>query len=592
MVKLLFILITLGGFLFYSCQYQKEQNDSSLKSEKDVHASSSNSEHILVKHEEKNNETAPQKSVSLAHLKDINAFMGSYCYQCHGEKKQKGKLRLDTLDFNKDTILAWQDVVDQLTTGDMPPEDEKAPSSEERQKMISAVQDEINKFDTKPESSILRRLTQREYLNTVRDLFEMRTEVFMGASEFPPDERKHNFSNNGETLVTSSYLMDKYLDAANAVVKQILPEEKAKPKTQKWIFTPPFDTRTRDYVSWFYGKYKYQDILQNDTSLRAIYLHLQDFKQGVPERGFYKIKLKVEGLNRQKNPSPLGNKEEALSIKIAAGTIKDGDVGKAIKSDKFIGEFSLPDDKVHTLEIKTWLEKGYTPKFTFPQGHDTVKETSNRAFKRNKPFFLKGHDGKKYRSADAFKWMKKKNRLSKQGGDRIVSEWAVFMEEYSKHFPTLRMYKVEIEGPFYDEWPHKPKHKLLGDKTYSSCNPEEIITKLAARAFRRPVQRQEIQPILDFVNQTQKQTGSKKEAIANGIRVILCSPQFYYHYENGGKLSDYALANRLSYFIWSTMPDARLASLAREGKLSNKDTLRAEMERMLKDPKAKQLTFN
>ena len=583
MIKLLFIFLTAAGFACYSCQYQKEIDtaiETATESETFVKTSVVTDEIELA-----------EKVISQPHSKGVDSFLNSYCYNCHGEKKQKGKLRLDNLTFNKETILVWQDVVDQLTVGDMPPEDEKMPGDEERRMVISAIKSEIHKFNPKPESSVLRRFTQKEYINTIRDLFEMRTEVFMGASEFPPDERKHNFSNNGEALVTSSYLMDKYLDAANAVVEQILPEEKSAPKAKKWTFTPPFDTETRDYVTWFYGKYKYQDILQNDTSLRAIYLHLRDFKKGVPERGFYKIKVELEGRNRLKNPSPLGNKEEALSIKIAAGNIKDGDIGKSIKSDKFIGEYSLPDDKVHTIEIRTWLEKGYTPKFTFPQGHDTVKKSSNKAF-RTKPFYIKGTDPKKYQSAKMFSWMETKHPKSRNGADRILSEWAVFMEEYSKHFPTLRLYKVEIEGPFYEEWPHKPVTKLLGGKSYDNCNPQEVISKLAEKAFRRPVQREEIQAILNFVDQTQKQTGSKREAIANGIRALLCSPQFFYHYENEGRLDDYALANRLSYFIWSSLPDERLMSLAGDGKLSNAEVLKTELQRMLKDPRAAELTVN
>ena len=588
MIKLLFIFLSVGAFAFYSCQYQTDQ---SLKQNDPTNAV-----------QEKTGELSPEntevsvvpaiKSIPIAHLKDMNSFMDSYCYRCHGEKKQKGKLRLDNLEFNEESMLVWQDVVDQLSTGDMPPEDEKMPSKEERQKMITAVQSEINKRNIKPNYAVLRRLTKKEYINTVRDLFQMRTEVFMGASEFPPDERKHNFSNNGKTLVTSSYLVDKYLDAANEIVKQVLPEEKAKPKVQKWTFNPPFDDKSRDYVSWFYGKNKYQDLLQNDISLRDIYLHVRKFSKGVPARGYYNIKLTVEGKNRKKNPSPLGNKLEALSIKVAAGKESDGSAGKAIKSDKFIGEYPLPDDKIHTVEIRTWLEKGYTPKFTFPQGHDTVKQSSNYAFKRNKPFFLKDVNSKKYTNPKQFKWLKGNNRISKKGGDRIVSEWAVYMENYSKHFPTLRMYKVEIEGPFYEEWPHKSKSSLLEGKTYSNCDPQEIISKLAKKAFRRPLQRIEIQAILDFVNATQKKTGSKREAIANGIRALLCSPQFFYHYENEGKLDDFALANRLSYFVWSTMPDEKLMSRARSGQLSNTDTLKSELERMLKDPKSKQLTFN
>lgn len=584
MTKLVFIFFALATFTYYGFKYQEGTEQSELTSNKGPKTESS------FKDEKPKIES--QQLADLAHSNILKPFMENYCFSCHNEKKKKGKLRLDNLAFNSESMLVWQDVVDQLTTGDMPPEDEKIPTMEERQKVISAVQVELDRHGSKPSNSVLRRLTKNEYVNTIRDLFGMKTEVFMGASEFPPDERKHNFSNNGEALVTSSYLMDKYLNSANALVEQILPqEEKAKPKAQKLTFTPPFLSKTRDHSSWFYGKDKFQDILQNDTSLRDIYLHIKKFENGAPERGLYKIKLTLEGKNRTKNPSPLGNKLEALSVKLTAGKQTDGSLGRAAKSDKFIGEFPLPDDKVYTLETSTWLEKGYSLKITFPQGLYTVKQASNRA-RRNKPDYLKGVNPKRYIDKSKFSWTKKVLGKKPKASHPIDSQWATFMEEYSKHYPTLRLYKVEIEGPFYDEWPHRPKKFILGDKSYENCNPQDVISKLAVKAFRRPVERGEIQPILDFVNDTYRKTHNKREALANGIRAILCSPQFFYHYENKDKLDEYALASRLSYLVWSSMPDERLMSLASAGKLSNKETLQAELERMLRDPRSKQMTFN
>ena len=584
MIKILSIFLTLGIFTYAGCLYRKTHEPSKLEVNRKVES-------------KKEQKSVTQVSTSISvdpkiHSQTIKPFFQNYCFKCHNEDKQKGKLRLDNLEFNSDSLLVWQDVIDQLTTGDMPPEDEKMPGDSERKKLISSIQNELDKFGKKENYAVLRRLTQKEYINTIRDLFQMRTEVFMGASEFPPDERKHNFSNNGEALVTSSYLVDKYLDAANAVVDQILPEETSKPQPHKWTFTPPFRMSQRDYASWFYGHYNYQDILQNDTSLRDIYLTIDKFENGVPERGFYKIKITVEGRNRKKNPSPLGNKNEALSIKIAAGTKKDGEVGKSIKSDKFIGEFPLPDDQVQTIEFKTWMEKGYTPKFTFPQGLDTVKNATLKAYKKHRDSLIKDANFKKYMDPKQFSWLKEKNKQIKKGADTLSSRWAVFMEEYSKLYPTLRMYKVEIEGPFYNEWPHKPKSLLLNGLTYEECKPLEVIEGLAQRAFRRPVKKEEIKPILDFVKQTYDQTGSKREALANGIRAVLCSPQFFYHYENEGELDNFALASRLSYFIWSSMPDDRLMSLAETGKIKDRQILKSELERMLKDPRAEQLTFN
>ncbi|MCH2207471.1 MAG: DUF1592 domain-containing protein [Lentisphaerales bacterium] len=530
--------------------------------------------------------------VSEAHLTKMGAFMDSYCYSCHNEQKKKGKLRLDDLQFNAENLLVWQEIADRITTEDMPPEDEKMPTQKERQDMVLAILENIENIGKGATQSPLRRLTQKEYVNTVRDLFSMRTEVFMGASEFPPDERKHNFSNNGEALVTSSYLMDKYLDAANAIVDQVLPEETTKPKTQKWSFKPPFRLSKQDFVSWYYGRRDFQDMMQNETSLREIYLYVDKFSQGVPERGLYKIRVQVEGMNRNKRPSPLGNKLESLSIKVAAGILADGDLGRAVKSDKFIGEYPLPDDEKHTIEFTTWLEKGYTPKFAFPQGLDLVKAEAFKVMNKRPGALFKNIKSKKYQDPKEFKWLKGRNILSKRGGGRLSSAYAAFMEEYAKDHPTLRLYEIDIEGPFYEEWPHRPKTVLLDNKTYEECIPQEEIAELAAKAFRRPVANDELQPILDFVKATYKKTGSKREALANGIRAILCSPQFYYHYENTGDLNDYALANRLSYFLWSTMPDDRLWSLAKTGLIRDKKVLKSELERMLKDPKSKQLTFN
>ena len=133
MGKLFFIFLALGGFVFYSCQYQAEQN---LKSDKSTNEAIEKVEvkttektdstvHVSVKTEKEETVDTSTKSIPVAHFKDMHSFMNSYCFSCHGEKKQKGKLRLDNLEFNEDTMLVWQDVVDQLTTGDMPPEDEK-----------------------------------------------------------------------------------------------------------------------------------------------------------------------------------------------------------------------------------------------------------------------------------------------------------------------------------------------------------------------------------------------------------------------------------------------------------------------------------
>ena len=126
--------------------------------------------------------------------------------------------------------------------------------------------------------------------------------------------------------------------------------------------------------------------MQNETGLRLIYLHAEKFKKGVPHRGNYKIRLMVEGKNRTKNypeydrldnPSFLKNKKEKLSVTVYAGSESSGELSRFTQVDKFLGEFELPDDQPHMVELTAWLEKGQSLKFGFPQGIDKVKKPEN-----------------------------------------------------------------------------------------------------------------------------------------------------------------------------------------------------------------------
>jgi len=157
------------------------------------------------------------------------------------------------------------------------------------------------------------------------------------------------------------------------------------------------------------------------------------------------------------------------------------------------------------------------------------------------------------------------------------------------------IYWVEIQGPLADPWPPVGYTKLLGtiDPAKGTCaDAEVILRRFTTRAFRRPVKEAEIAPILALMNDRFAKGAKFADALRVGLKAVLCSPDFLYLKSNPGKLNDFELASRLSYFLWTTMPDQTLLDLAGKGELAKPDVLRAQVERMLTSPGSHSFTEN
>jgi hypothetical protein len=176
----------------------------------------------------------------------VRPFLDSYCVLCHGEEKQKGERRFDQLSYpiaDDDALIDFQDVLDLLNLGEMPPEEEDQPSNKERQEVVNwltaAVEQAYQSRDEPAGETVLRRLSHREYVNTVRDLFEIDMSMFDPTETFPSERMFEHLDNEGETLVTSGYLLDQYIDAADKIVEKALGLAE-KPEPQTWRLTAPF----------------------------------------------------------------------------------------------------------------------------------------------------------------------------------------------------------------------------------------------------------------------------------------------------------------------------------------------------------------
>src|SRR5262249_5723461 len=176
--------------------------------------------------------------------------------------------------------------------------------------------------------------------------------------------------------------------------------------------------------------------------------------------------------------------------------------------------------------------------------------------------------------------------------------------------PGLAVQYVEVEGPLHDMWPPECHRRIFGDLPQApapiynypkrvevvSKNPqvdaERILRSFVRRAFRRTVTDADIKPYLELVQQKLGEKQSFEQAVRVALKAVLVSPDFLFLREKPGRLDDFALASRLSYFLWSSMPDEELLALAEQKKLAEPDTLRRQVERMLQHPKAAAFTEN
>ena len=166
-------------------------------------------------------------------------------------------------------------------------------------------------------------------------------------------------------------------------------------------------------------------------------------------------------------------------------------------------------------------------------------------------------------------------------------------EDYKPRLAFILLDSVDWEGPVVESWP-PPAHRQIFFRgegaTKDLAYAREILSRFAERAYRRPVNADDVDPLVRMVDESMKLGDSFESSVRTALLGVLCSRNFVYLTEGNPdapspNLTDWELASRLSYFLWSTMPDDRLMDLARAGQLHEPAILRAEVRRMMKDPR-------
>jgi hypothetical protein len=513
--------------------------------------------------------------------KSVKPFLVKYCVGCHGQKKPKGDRRFDQLTGiidSDNSLVDLQDILDQLNLSEMPPEESKQPTDTERRDVIRWLTATIARYHQtrkkRHQSPTLRRLNSREYRNTVRDLLHVNMTMFDPTVTFPRDQTTEHLDTVGDTLVTSGALLQQYLTAAEKVVNKAAFLIK-KPAVRSWVFRDGFHQQPEiDQVHRKVNGYEYMtlfDVVGADKPEGA-YGPIHAFADGVPYDGYYEIKLKAEALNRHHTYDVDFldiDPDEPFRLGIVAGNQDAGTLHLTQPVEPLLAEVELADE-LKWYTVRVWLDAGFTPRFTFRNGLMDVRS-------------LWGKLASKY--ADRFP-----KRTSKG-----IVEARFNGIKYGK-LPQIRIHEIEIEGPFFNEWPTAGQRAIFGSQfeklaTSESLTDEQLRARLvefASTAYRRPATKDEVDRVLRVVKARQAAGRSPLEAFCDGLTAVLCSPGFVYLESSGEKaeITQHGLASRLSYFLWSSMPDAELRRLASNQKLSQPNLLATQVERMLSDERS------
>ncbi|MES2693391.1 MAG: DUF1587 domain-containing protein, partial [Verrucomicrobiota bacterium] len=446
--------------------------------------------------------------------KTLRTFFTNYCVECHGPEKQKGERRFDQLALpaaHPDTVIELQDAIDQLTLGEMPPAKAKnQPKEGEVRDMVTRLTQLVAeghaKFASTGGQTVLRRINRREYINTVGDLFGMNMTMFDPTTKFPRDQVVQHMDNIGDALKTSGYLLAQYIDAADHVVEKAF-NQATRPKEQTWSFTSDF--KQQPELSYSHARvqnFSYMCLYEttNSDKHEGAYGPLLAFSKGVPADGYYEIRVKAEAKFRKNVYAPnfFGTDPEMpFQLSIVAGNAKVGPLHlpQAIEPE-LTKPVVVQDDSQEWYTFRVWLDKGFTPRFTFPNGMLSVRNAYGRTLRvYNKLFPEETRDTV-----------------------GIVQARVVVMRH--GQLPHIRIHQVDIRGPLIGTWPVAAQQTVLGGKPFAPERTREILEHFATRAYRRPVRADEVDRLMSVVAARKKEGRDDFGAMKDGLKAALCSP--------------------------------------------------------------------
>ena len=491
----------------------------------------------------------------------VQPFFRTYCLRCHDAKTQEGKFRLDSLprDFaDEANAQRWGEVLFRMNSGEMPPKKEPQPKSQE----LGLVADWISSRLKEGEAGRMAkrgpvthyRLSREEYANTVYDLLGVYFDVTMPGA-FNEDPRWHGFERIGSMLSLSPSHVDRYFKAAEVVLDRAFPDQPTKSVI-----------RQADAIQMRHhqDRKRLEDLGIANTVRAAVWPggSVGGFRGWwwgqVKESGFYRARITLSGLRSLDGRTP------HLSV-----------WHPGLKRSIFDEDIIAPEDKPIVIEFETFL--------TMPVELEFRNEVSG-AFSDVGNHTLNVLNG----GGSIFTNSREVSRLNPTG-------YKLFDDNGQAIYPMLLVDRVEWEGPITSEQDLQKREGLVPSKAGDLEEARACLTRLANRAWRRPATAAEIDRYIKVIA-AELAAGENFGAAYRAAMVgILTSKNFYYLEEGSAtqrrdNINDWELASRLSYFLWGSMPDDELFTVAAAGKLHEPAVLHEQLVRMLSNPKIQRFT--
>ena len=480
--------------------------------------------------------TAQRASASAAATTAQAALLNQYCLGCHNDRTKRGNLSLENLDLTAlgDNPQLWEKVVRKLRAGVMPPPGTRRPDLAAYNGFTEWMEAEIDrKAKLNPGNIVLHRLNRAEYANAVRDLLDLEIDP---ATLLPADDSSRGFDNVAGSLALSSTLLESYANAAGKIARMAVGYWKT-PTERTYI--APSDTSQEYHIEGqpfgTRGGLVVSHVFPADGEYK---FSLKEFVLG-PYIGDEELELNIDGERLQLfewNNLQGGNPGA------------DGDTGGG-------SEVTVPVKAgTHTVGV-TFVATNYRPSL------DLAKHYARSTLENS----------------------------------RIAG---------FTNYPEVGL--LRIQGPFNSV---RPVTSPSIDKVFT-CRPtsasqedscaKEIVSTLTRRAYRRSPTAEDLEGVMSFYQEGRKE-GTFDDGIELAIRRILASPQFLVRVEKepanlavgqAHRITDLELASRLSFFLWSSIPDDELLNVATQGRLSNPAVLEQQVKRMLADSRSVALVDN
>ena len=487
--------------------------------------------------------------------KEVLPILAKHCFKCHGAEIQENKVRFDTLsiDLVSDRAAAetWHDALNSLDLGEMPPHDEPELSNNDHESLTSWIRQQLKVATTHAKSTggavVLRRLNRIEYQNTMVELLGVESDF---SANLPPDTpSEEGFQNNGATLSISPMAFEYYLASAREGLS-------------KAIVTGTAPEMISDKITETAIKGAGKDISTNLLGVGGKFVARLD---NFPDSGEFRIRVTAR--------AQLVDGASYPRLKATFGFRADTQFPR-----RDLGAVDVTSEQPEVYEFRGRMED-------FPVQSRGQSKFPGQLITLTNIF----NDGKQRKTTQRIETVIEKKGKKRKGTKTELIQHA--------DVPTITIDSVEFMGPIYESWPPEHHQRILFDSPQrdlgESAYARVVVSNFMQRAYRRPIKDWETESLMRLFTEIRTESPTFEDAIRETLALVLVSPDFLYLIEpaNGDRasktpLTDFELASRLSYFLWSTMPDKKLFELAKTGSLRKPKILSAEVDRMLDDPRS------